>query len=308
MAKEALRTAIGDQASVRALKDGDVVPDGHRLAFEPVTAIVPVFRRMVRELPFDVSEMAFSTYLCAREHGVPFTALPLFLVRGLHHGAILTAGVTRPADLEGRRVGVNRGYTVTTGVWARGILQDEHGVDLHRITWVPSDDEHVTSYKTPPEVAPFEPRRDLADLLVAGDLAAVAGAPFERAGVAPLIPDPEAAALAALRDRGFYPINHLVVVRDDVLAARPDLAPALFHAFAEAKRRYLGRLGDTGGGKTERLHRAVSGVTGDPLPHGIAPNRAMIDLMVEHCLSQGILDTRVTAEEIFPPSTHDLVG
>ena len=87
--------------------------------------LVKGFRRMVRELEFDVSEMALTTYLTAREHGVAFTALPIFLVRGFHHGAIrynTRSAIREPKDLEGRRVGVNRGYTVTTGVWARGIL------------------------------------------------------------------------------------------------------------------------------------------------------------------------------------------
>ena len=93
--------------------------------------------------------MALTTYLTAREHGVAFTALPIFLVRGFHHGAILyntRSGIRTPADLEGRRVGVNRGYTVTTGVWARGILATEYGVDPGRVTWVLSGREHVDTY------------------------------------------------------------------------------------------------------------------------------------------------------------------
>src|ERR671938_156708 len=101
---------------------------------------------MVREEKYDVTEMAFTTYLVAKEHGARFTALPIFLVRDFHHGAIVAREPGDPKRLEGRRVGVNRGYTVTTGVWARGVLASEYGVDLERVTWVPSGDEHVTEY------------------------------------------------------------------------------------------------------------------------------------------------------------------
>ncbi len=98
-----------------------------------VDPIIAAFRRMVRGNEFDICEMAITTYICARAHGKPMTAVPVFLVRAFHHGATLVntkAGIRKPKDLEGKRVGVNRGYTVTTGVWARGVLQDEHGVDL----------------------------------------------------------------------------------------------------------------------------------------------------------------------------------
>ena len=105
-----------------ALKDGRVEPRGYELAFEEVEPVTRAFRVMCRELAYDVTEMAATTYFVAREHGKPFTALPVFLTRGLHHGAVLAHEPGNPKELEGRRVGVNRGYTVTTGVWARGIL------------------------------------------------------------------------------------------------------------------------------------------------------------------------------------------
>ena len=127
-----LRTVTRTQGNNAALKDGTVTPQGFAFEFEEVDPLIRAFRRMVRELEYDVCELAITTYLCAKEHGKPFTALPVFLVRGFHHGAILanTKLVRGPMDLEGQRVGVNRGYTVTTGVWARGILAEEYGVDL----------------------------------------------------------------------------------------------------------------------------------------------------------------------------------
>ena len=130
-----LTTLTRTNGANQALKDGTVTPSGFSLRFEEIPVLVKGFRRMVRSLEFDVSEMALTTYLAAREHGVAFTALPIFLVRGFHHGAIrynTRSGIRDPKDIEGRRVGVNRGYTVTTGVWARGILASECGVDLSR--------------------------------------------------------------------------------------------------------------------------------------------------------------------------------
>ena len=139
MATPRLRTVTRTQGNNAALKEGRLRPRTFAFDFVEVPVLVHAFRRMVRALEFDICEMALTTYVCAREHGVRFTALPIFLVRAFHHGAILVntkAGIESPRDLEGLRVGVNRGYTVTTGVWARSILQDEHGVDLGRVTWV----------------------------------------------------------------------------------------------------------------------------------------------------------------------------
>ena len=139
-----LKTVTRTQGNNQALKDGTVRPRGFTFDFEEVPVLVQAFRRMVRGREFDVCEMAITTYLCARAHGKRLTGLPIFLVRAFHHGAILynvKAGISVPKDLEGRKVGLNRGYTVTTGLWARSILQQEHGVDLSRITWVLSGAE-----------------------------------------------------------------------------------------------------------------------------------------------------------------------
>src|SRR5215216_4254406 len=201
-----LTTVTRTQGNNAALKDGTVTPDGFELEFEEVPVLIKAFRRMVRGLEFDVCELALTTYLCAKEHGARFTALPVFLARGFHHAAIVanTRVVREPKDLEGKRVGVNRGYTVTTGVWARGILADEYGVDLDRVTWVLSGDEHVAEYRPPANVVPMEPGNDLAEMLAKGDLAAAIGA--DGGGFMPLIPDASEAGFAALRRRSHYPI------------------------------------------------------------------------------------------------------
>jgi 4,5-dihydroxyphthalate decarboxylase len=315
MAQPTLRTVTRTQGNNEALKTGAVAPHGFSFEFEEVPVLVKAFRRMVRGLEFDVSEMAFTTYLCAKAHGVRFTALPVFLVRGFHHEAIQVstkAGIRHPKDLEGRRVGVNRGYTVTTGVWARGILQRDHGVDLDSITWVLSGDEHVADYQPPANVVPVEPGEDLADLVVSGDLAAVIGVKVDHPDVVPLFPDASTVGLHAMQQRGLYPINHLVVVKDDLLTGRPELGAEIFAAFAEAKNLYVDRLrrGDIAEPTaTDRMYQQVLDATGhDPLPYGIAPNRAMIDELMEHAVSQHILDRPVALEDAFAASTLQLTA
>lgn len=309
-----LTAVVRSQGNNQALKDGTVEPEGFDLRFEEVPVLVHAFRRMVRALEFDVCEMAFTTYLCAKAHGKRFTALPVFLVRGFHHGAIVRAAageVEKPMDLEGRRVGVNRGYTVTTGVWARGILQDEYGVDLDRVTWVLSGDEHVAEYRPPANVVPMPAGGDLESMLVKGDLAAAIGLDSARRDVVQLVPDAEAASLEALRRRGLYPINHLVVVKDEVLESHPGVARALFEAFAEAKRRYVDGLATTTADDdpTEAMYRRVMQITGrDPLPYGIASNREMIDELIGHALRQRILDRAPAVEDLFAAETRGLTA
>ena len=310
-----LKAVTRTQGCTRAIKDGTVAPRHFGLSFEEVPVLIHAFRRMVRALEFDVSEMAFSTYLCARAHGVPFTALPVFLVRGFHHAAIVRgadSASTDPRELEGRRVGVNRGYTVTTGVWARGILADQYGVDLEKVTWVRSGDEHVAEYQPPSNVVPLEPGGDMAGMVAAAELAAGIGITAEgRVDLAPLIPDPEEAGYTALRDRGFYPINHLLVVRDDVLARYPGLAADLFFAYAEAKNQYVARLraGIASPDANDLMYGRVMEMTGtDPLPFGIAPNRPMIEQLMEYAVSQHILDKPFAVDELFAAGTHDLTA
>jgi len=277
-----MKTVTRTQGNNQALKDGSVKPATFTFEFVEVDPLIAAFRRMVRGLEFDICEMAISN-----------------------------AGIRTPKDLEGRKVGVNRGYTVTTGVWARSILQQEYGVDLSKVTWVLSGDEHVAEYRPPANVVPLEKGRQIADMLAAGELAAAIGIEASSPVVKPLIPNALEAGLAALRRNGHYPINHTVVIRDELLEAHSALAADVFTAFAEAKRRYVERLkADRIERPTEadEVHRRVMEITGDPLPYGIAPNRRVLEELIGHALTQGIINKPVTADELFAPGTRNLVG
>ena len=310
-----LRTVTRTQGNNEALKDGTVKPEGFSFEFVEVDPLIDAFRRMVRGLEFDVCEMAMTTYITARAHGKRMTGLPIFLMRQFHHGAVkynVQSGIRSPKDLEGKRVGVNRGYTVTTGLWARSVLQHQYGVDLSKITWVLSGDEHVAEFRPPANVVPIEKGKKMADMLASGELVAAIGADTDHPDVKTLIPNAKEAAFESLRTRGHYPINHLMVVKDTLLEGHPDLGPKIFDAFARAKRLYVERLRAGKIGKPtpiDELHKRVMDITGkDPLPYGIAPNRQALDEVIASALEQKIITKPVTAEELFPRNTHALVG
>jgi 4,5-dihydroxyphthalate decarboxylase len=307
-----LKTAIRTYPYTKGLKDGTVTVPG--IAFEhlEINPITAAFRRMCRTLEFDVCEMAITTYLTARAYNKPFTALPLFILRQFHHAPIVynvRSGVTSPRDLEGKKVGV-RAYTVTTGVWARGILATEYGVDLSKVTWVLADEEHVEEYhKHYPANVVYQAGANLGAMVASGELAAAIGVGrVDSPDVQPLIPNAHEAEAAWYRKTGIYPINHTVVVKDSWLQADPTLAPRLFNAFKEAKAAFLQQLraGDALSGEAQELAQRRSLVGEDPLPYGLASSRKTLEAVIQYARDQKILPRPVRPEEVFASTTLDL--
>ena len=173
-AKVPLKIAVATSGHTAAVKDGTVPIEGVEANFVEVVPIIAAFRRMVRDVEFDVCEMAPTTYLIARARGAPYIALPIFVMRRFHHGGFVVrpdAGITMPKDLEGKHVGV-RAYSVTTGVWTRGIFTNEYGLDASKVTWVVDDEEHVTTLKLPDNVIHAPPGKSLASMMASGELQA----------------------------------------------------------------------------------------------------------------------------------------
>ena len=185
-----LRTALGKSPLVRALKRGTVRSDRVGFDFVEVDPVTRAFRRMTRALEFDLCEIALTTHAQARAYGKPITALPVVLLRGLHHGALICrrdSPLRGPADMVGRWVGV-RAWSQTTGVWVRGILQDEYGIAPDSMTWVTEEDAHVQEFADPPFVQRISAGQDLRAMLLSGEIdAAVALAGLEPAQVCTVI-------------------------------------------------------------------------------------------------------------------------
>ena len=305
-----LKTALATYPHTKGLKDGTVTAPGLRLDHVEISPIIGAFRRMCRGLEFDLCEMAITTYLTARAHGKAFTALPVFVLRQFHHAPIVynaKSGVTSPRDLEGKKVGV-RAYTVTTGVWVRGILATEYGVDLDKVTWVVVDEEHVQEYRKPANVVE-RPGANLGEMLVKGELAAAIGVgQVDSPDVKPLIPNAREAEASWYRKTGIYPINHAVVVKDSLLQADPTLAPRLFTAFAEAKAAFLRELasGAPLAADAQALAQRRAVVGDDPLPYGLAPNRKAIEAVIRFARDQKILPRAVEPEKVFASNTLGL--
>jgi 4,5-dihydroxyphthalate decarboxylase len=265
--------------------------------------------------------MAPTTYMIARALGAPYIALPVFLMRRFHHGGFVTrqdSGIRTPKDLEGKKVGV-RAYSVSTGVWTRGIFVNEYGLDSSKVTWVVDDEEHVTSLRLPPNVIHAPAGKSLAGMMAKGELQAgftgpggigragppsggweAGGAPEDQQIYPELIPDAAAVEAAWFRRTGIYPIHGLVVVKEEVLAAHPSIARALFDAFVAAKAVYLDRLQRGEGDSAEDVkYRALSAIVGDPLPYGLAANLPAIEAMNLYGFQQGLIPALLPLDRMF---------
>ena len=316
-----LKTVLRRFSHTAELRDGKIPIDGVQLDFVNVQPAIAAYRRMVRDVEFDMCELAPTTYYIARAYGAPFKALPIFLTRQFHHQGLVVredSGIRTPKDLEGKKVGV-RAYSVTTGVWTRGILTNEYGVDSAKVTWMVDDEEHVRQLQLPSNVGHVPPGKSLATMMASGEIQAgfTANAGIGREG--PPQPGweaknrPQAAAYAELwkdghalgiewyRRTGIYPFHGVIVLKDEILAAYPWIAKAIYGAFCEAKARWLPRL-RAGDADTEddRKYRDLIPVLGDdPLPYGIKANLPSIEALIDYAVQQGLMPRRLSVEELF---------
>ena len=299
-----LTIALGNYGLTKPIKQGRVDLGRLNLDFIEIEPITAAMRRMCRGLEFDICEMAFTTYVCARAVGLPFTAIPVFVTRNFHHWAIFIntkSGIKEPKDLEGRIVGVNRGYTVTTGLWARGVLQTEYGVDLGKITWAPTDDEHVAEFAAPGNVDYKFRGKPMRELLLSGQIdAAIGEVGVDAPEIKPLIADARNAGFGYFRKTGIYPINHGVVIKDSVLKDTPWIAGELFRAFEAAKAEYLKNLRASGDVSSwDRAAADNAAVVGDPFPFGIENNRKALEAITQFAVDQKMVPRKFTIEELF---------
>lgn len=318
-----LKVALRTYPYTEALKTGAIQPKLANLDFVDVKPHIAAFRRMVRDLEFDACEIAPTTYMIARAYGVPIVALPVFFVRRFHHDGLVVrpeAGITSPKDLEGKNFGV-RAYSVTTGVWKRGLLQNEYGVDIDKVNWFVDDEEHVAELTLPGNVHHVPEDSSLVAMMAEGklDAACTGDAGIGRAGkpgegwhdAGPALPDtlrelfadPARLDAEVFAKDGVFPIHGTLAIKQSVLDANPGLAADLYEAFVAAKAPYLAALRDgTAAGKEaskDRKHMAIVG--DDPLPYGLEANRASIEALIRYGHQQGLIPRLFAAEDMFLP-------
>ncbi|OLL32317.1 hypothetical protein BTH42_07680 [Burkholderia sp. SRS-W-2-2016] len=302
-----LSIVLGPHGQVRDLRNGTVRVEGFDLDFIEKKRMPDAYREMARSQPYDICEMAPTSYLMAVAAGAPITALAIPMTRRFRHAGMqrLRASTIRgPKDLEGRRVGV-RTYSVTAAVWTRGIFADEYGVDPDRITWLTEEEENVSSFATPPNVQRLPEGQSLAELMQRGELEAAFGG-LAGAGnqledeLVEIVADAEARERDWFERTGIYPLHGMIVVRNDVLERHPTLAAALFDAFTQAKANYLERIrsGEADGAE-DRRYRELSAWVGDPLPYGFDENARSLAALVRYAYRQRLIPTEPPLHEVF---------
>lgn len=287
-----LFTLLGDYANTAALKRGELQSNLVAFDFADIKVANTGFKPLVREAKFDLSELAIVTYLQAKVYGKPYVLIPaVVLARGQHHTIAYNPerGELKASDLAGKRVGV-RAYTVTTGVWVRGILKEQYGVDPNKVKWATFEDPHVAEYSDPPEIERAPAGKTIAQMLLDGELdAAIVGDKLPDPRLKHLIPDHEAAAQSWAEKHG-QPLNHLMVVRSELSRTRPDVVRDVFRLLKESR-----DVAVRAGNKNAAM-----------LEFGVEPNRRALETIIDLSADQKLIPRRFSVDELFDDTTRGL--
>ncbi len=288
-----LAANITDFPPTHALLAGEIQSDLVGLEFAGLKNAHAGFKDMLRRMRFDISEMAIATFLQAHEFGKPFTLLPLVVLgRFQHHCIGYNTDVhptLSPADLPGKTVGV-RAYTQTTGLWVRGILQNEFGVDPDSVKWLCFDKPHLEEYTDPPSVIWGDPAKDPVNMLLDGELdAAVLGMNMPSdPRIKPLIANPHEAALEWYGRAGLVPPNHYLIVPNALCDQRPDVVREVWRILVESRKR-------------ARPEGQI-----DAWPVGIEANRKALECAIKYTTQQHMITRPVEVEDLFHPLVREI--
>jgi len=290
--KKRLFTLLGDYPNTAALKSGAVRSDLVDLSFADIKVANTGFKPLVREHTFDLGELAIVTFLQAKAYDKPYVLMPAVVVaRGQHHTIAYNPerGPLTPATLGGKRVGV-RAYTVTTGVWVRGILQEQYGVDLDSIKWITFEDPHLAEYTDPPAVKRAPAGKAIGQMLVDGEVdAAIVGDKLPDPRLKHLIADSEVAAKAWADEHG-DPINHMLVLRRELSRSRPDVVQEVFRLFKQSRDAAV-----QAGNKNAAT-----------LQFGLEPNRRSLETIIRIASAQKLIPHAFSVDELFDDTTRAL--
>jgi 4,5-dihydroxyphthalate decarboxylase len=288
-----LHTMLGNYPNTKALKNGRIRSDSIDFDFVEVKVANNLFKQVVRDAKYDVAELAIVTYLQAKAFRKPYVLLPAVIVsRSQHHTIAYNPdrGPLKPSDLNGKRVGV-RAYTVTTGTWIRGILASDYGVDINKVEWTTFEDPHVAEYRDPPIVKRAPEGKQLTQMLLDGEVAAgIVGDKLPDPKLKHLIPDAEGAAQKWAERHHGVPINHMVVVRQELSRSRPDVIKDIFRQLHESK----------------RAAGLPDGDELDPYRFGVEACRPILEIIIDFCHQQKLIPRRMSVDELFDDTTRML--
>ncbi|SDK25946.1 hypothetical protein [Aliiruegeria lutimaris] len=282
-----LKTLLQDRAWTPPLKDGSITSDLVELDFDDIAEASKRFKPMVREMAYDCGELAIVTYLQAKSFGKPLVLLPFVVAGRLQHKNIAyntERGVVTPETLEGKRVGV-RTYSQTTGVWVRGILQNDYGVDLGKVTWITFEDGHLAEHTDPENCVRAPEGTKVADMLLAGELDAgmLGGNMPKDSRLKTVIADPDQADKDWVARNNVTPINHMFVVSKELCDTNPDAVRAVFDMLAEANRTAPG-----------------------PFPVGFEGDWTALELVSLYAYQQGVVSKKFSVDELFAEAAEIL--
>jgi 4,5-dihydroxyphthalate decarboxylase len=273
---------LGDHPCTAALKNGSIKSDLVTLDFVDYSPTHKGFKPMVREAAFDVSEMAIVTYLMARSLGKPMVLLPnVVMARFQHAYALYNAkqGALTPADLNGKRVGI-RSFTTTTGAWLRGILANDYRVDLGSIEWLTFEDAHVAEFRDTTKRAPAG--KQIIQMLLDGELDAVLGETSQHPDLKPLFSDVAAEERSWFAKHQVLPINHMVVVKQQLSNGHPE--------------------------RVREVHRLLTAAAREQPPRVPADDmRRSLKMIIDYTAQQGLIPRALTVDELFDDVTRALI-
>ena len=324
MAKLRLSFACALYDRMQPLYTGEVQPAGIDLNFIPIEEPRPIFDRMSGGQEFDVAEYSSSEFVQRfANKQCPFVAIPVFPSRAFRHGFIAInkkSGITKPKDLEGKRVGVPL-YTMTAAIFIRGLLQHEFGVDFEKIHWVQGAVNHAGSHGTPTVLpllkhVPIEvdpSGRSLSDLIEARVVDATLGTSLPEAirtnpDIGRLFPNYVDMERDYYKRTGIYPIMHLVAIKKDIYERYPFVASSLYDAFLESKKIALKHMFNLRALRymTPFLMRDIDEIyeifNGDPWPYGVEKNRKTLDALVTFLVDQHLIAAPVKVDDLFVPT------
>ncbi len=272
-----LKALLGDYPVSHALRSGALRSDRLQFDFADVRVPHTAFKRVVRDLEFDVAEISIVTFLLAKAFDKPYRLLPAVMFGRFQHPYLVSTKSMKPKELEGKRVAI-RSSSVTTAAWIRGILSDDYGVDLGKVNWLTFEDAHVAEYRDPANMTRAPEGRTALQMLLDGEVdAAILSDPVPQdPRLMPVIPNPTAAIEDWRKRKAPLQINHMVCVRKEL---GPAVCEEVYSMLLQSKN--------------------LAKETTENSPFGIEENRRNLEVAIDYVHRQGLIPKKFSVDELF---------